>query len=331
MDTIFTVLFLTFSSLKSLSDSNYNYIFHHYLNEFNKTYSMEEFDDRYNIFRNNLDFIIDHNEGNHNYTLGLNHFTDLTNSEFKNMMIDNGLFIKRSSNCHEMEFKNINLPKEIDWRDKNAVTPVKNQGSCGSCWSFSATGALEGANAILNKDLLSLSEQQLVDCSSKYGNHGCNGGLMDDAFEYVENYGLCLEDDYSYTASKNSCKSTECKPVVNVLNCYDVPTNNELALKEAVFNQPVSVAIEADSMIFQHYTSGVITGDACGTKLDHGVLTVGYGNEDGIDYWLVKNSWGTSWGENGYVKIERNDDSNSPGTCGIAMQPSYPEVKSSNN
>lgn len=330
MDKIFTVLVLTFTSLV---DVNYNYLFHHFQNEYNKTYSIEEFDKRFEIFKDNIDFIVTENQKENNYTLGINKFTDLTLDEYKNNFVkldsnlqSNYLSKRFGKKCKVMTYNQVDLPKDIDWRSHDAVTSVKNQGQCGSCWSFSATGAIEGANAIYNNDLISLSEQQLVDCSSEYGNHACNGGLMDNAFEYVEDYGLCTEEDYPYQASKGTCMSSDCKSAVTLRSCFDVPQNNELMLKEAVSQQPISVAIEADTRVFQMYTSGVITGDACGTNLDHGVLVVGYGNEDGVDYWLVKNSWGTSWGDDGYVKIERSDSTNDPGVCGIAMQPSYPQV-----
>ena len=219
-----------------------------------------------------------------------------------------------------------NLPESVDWVKGGAVTPVKNQGQCGSCWSFSATGAIEGANAITNGKLASLSEQELVDCSKRYGNMGCNGGLMDNAFHYVIDNGLCSESDYPYTASDDTCVSTDCTPIVKISDCADVIVNNELALKEAVSKQPVSVAIEADTKTFQLYSSGVLTSDSCGTNLDHGVLVVGYGTEDDTPYWLVKNSWGDTWGEDGYIKIGRSDSESSKGICGIAMQPSYPIV-----
>ena len=141
-----------------------------------------------------------------------------------------------------MEYDQKTVPESLDWRNNNAVTPVKNQGQCGSCWSFSATGALEGSNAIVNGDLVSLSEQELVDCSRKYGNMGCNGGLMDNAFSYVKDNGLCSEDSYQYTGEQGTCESSNCTPVVSVEGCFDVPSNNELALREAVAKQPVSVA-----------------------------------------------------------------------------------------
>ena len=212
------------------------------------------------------------------------------------------------------------------------MTPVKDQGQCGSCWAFSSTGAMEGAWAVAKGQLISLSEQQLLDCSKKYGNLGCKGGFMDNAFSYAIDYGMCTETEYPYTASGGTC-NTGCKPMtslssltVDINACMDVPANNQLALKEAVARGPVSIAIEADTRVFQMYSGGVITGSACGTNLDHGVLIVGYGEENGIKYWLVKNSWSNTWGDQGYIKIERSDSENDPGVCGIAMQPSFPVV-----
>ena len=224
---------------------------------------------------------------------------------------------------------------EVDWRTSGAVTPVKNQGQCGSCWSFSATGALEGAVHKATGLLTSFSEQQLVDCSKTvaYGNMGCNGGLMDNAFYYVMDSGLCSESDYSYTAKEGTCVASSCKsavPSFSSLKCFDVPANNQAALKEAVSISPVSIAIEADKSVFQSYSSGVITGTRCGTSLDHGVLIVGYGEETvsgkSVKYWLVKNSWDSTWGDGGYVKIERSDSTNDEGTCGIAMSASFPSL-----
>jgi len=203
---------------------------------------------------------------------------------------------------------------------------VKNQQQCGSCWSFSTTGSVEGAWALAGNPLVSLSEQQLVDCSTAQGNQGCNGGLMDQAFQFIiSNGGICSEASYPYTATgPNTCQTT-CENVAHISSYADVATGDENQLKAAVAVQPVSVAIEADQQVFQLYSSGVLTDSGCGTQLDHGVLVVGYGTDASAGpYWKVKNSWGASWGENGYIRIARGTNE-----CGVATEPSYPIVKSS--
>lgn len=212
----------------------------------------------------------------------------------------------------------------VDWREHNAVTPVKNQAQCGSCWAFSSTGSIEGAHAIATGNLVSLSEQQLVDCSVAQGNHGCEGGLMDYAFTYVmSNGGITTESNYPYTATgPNTCQSSKASNhAATVASFADVPQNQEAQLIAAVTRQPVSVAIEADQSAFQFYKSGVFK-DACGTQLDHGVLAVGFGTTGGQDYWIVKNSWGTSWGQNGYILMAQHVGAT--GICGINMMSSYP-------
>ena len=225
------------------------------------------------------------------------------------------------------------VSSSVDWVSKGAVTPVKNQGQCGSCWSFSTTGALEGAYFIKTGKLDSFSEQQLVDCDNlKNGgkDHGCNGGLMDNAFNWIKsNDGLCSEKDYPYvsgtTKKAGSCDST-CSTVSDsdVTSYIDVSPNSDSNMMSALEKQPISVAIQADQKDFQLYKSGVFTGD-CGTKLDHGVLLVGYGSEEDGDYYLIKNSWGTTWGSDGYIKIGRGENFNGgKGQCGVLMQGSYP-------
>ena len=307
--------------------------FSEFQQKFSKKYhSVQEMEDRFEIFRDNFREIINHNlDHSQNYTMGVNQFTDLTPQEFKAMIaggFSNKLF--GSTSCSKVSDVGSNLPEVVDWRNHNAVTPVKDQGQCGSCWSFSASGAMEGAWAIHNDNLVSLSEQELVDCAGiRYGSMGCNGGQMDGAFKFVVDNGLCSESEYSYTSGTTKtdgpCQSS-CKSVVKMSGCADVQANNQLALKQSVYTGPVSIAIEADTKYFQSYSSGILTSTSCGTNLDHGVLIVGYGTENSQKYWLVKNSWGTTWGDNGYVKIARSDSTNDAGVCGIAMQPSYPLV-----
>jgi len=289
----------------------------------NKQYFIDEFLQRYSIFDNNLNTINQHNEQNLSWKMAINQFADLTQTEFKSRRFGyQNLRVKNYENV-ENEINFINVPSEIDWVEKGAVTSVKDQQQCGSCWAFSTTGSVEGVYFLSTGKLLSFSEQQLVDCSSSYGNEGCDGGLMDDGLTYIKDKGICLEKDYSYTASDGKCK--KCKTQTKIDSFVDVQPNNETALLQAVSLQPVSVAIEADTSVFQFYSSGVMDSESCGTQLDHGVLVVGYGTKDGKDYWKVKNSWGSSWGDSGYIMIGRNANAKE-GICGIAMEPSYPVI-----
>lgn len=294
--------------------------------------SLEEELKRKNIFRTNLKRVRMHNylheQGSKSFSLGVNEYSDLEHTEFVKIM--NGYKMRNSTiNRDRATYLSPNikleLPNSVDWRARGYVTPIKNQGQCGSCWSFSATGSLEGQHYRKTGKLVSLSEQNLVDCSRYWGNHGCEGGLMDDAFQYIkDNDGIDTEASYPYQAVDGTCHFKSAKIGATDIGFSDIPSGNEEALKEAVASiGPVSVAIDASHETFQLYRGGVYDEMNCSsTRLDHGVLVVGYGTENGQDYWLVKNSWGTTWGEEGYIKMSRNKNNQ----CGIATTASYPIV-----
>ncbi|KAL3621136.1 putative cysteine protease rd21b [Castilleja foliolosa] len=290
---------------------------------------------RFEIFKDNLRFIDEHNSVDRSYKVGMNRFADLTNEEYRSRFasgrLERGAGLKSRSASDRYATKvGEKLPGSVDWREKGAVAPVKDQGQCGSCWAFSTVAAVEGVNKIVTGDLIVLSEQELVDCDRTY-NQGCNGGLMDYGFRFIiNNGGLDTESDYPYNAHDGTCDGYRKNAHVVSIDSYeDVPENDEQALKKAVAHQPVSVAIEAGGRAFQLYQSGVFTG-LCGTDLDHGVVAVGYGTENGTDYWIVRNSWGSSWGEKGYIRLERNVANTKTGKCGIAVEASYPIKKGQN-
>uniref|UniRef100_A0A6C0IU36 Peptidase C1A papain C-terminal domain-containing protein n=1 Tax=viral metagenome TaxID=1070528 RepID=A0A6C0IU36_9ZZZZ len=307
--------------------------FSNFQERFNKRYStLQELETRFAIFKKNLITILEHNSDfTQNFTMGVNQFTDLTNEEFKSTMIKVTQPVKFGSyGCQSFTSTASGAPNAIDWRTKGAVTNVKDQGQCGSCWTFSATGAIEGAWAIAKDQLINFSEQELVDCATgaSYGSHGCNGGIMDGAFKFVMENGQCTDASYPYSSgvTKTSGTCQKCSSVAHITSCYDVKPNDQVSLKGAVSKQPIAIALSADTKSFQLYKSGVLTATDCYTSLNHGVLISAYGEENGLKYWLVKNSWGTTWGDEGYIKILRSESTNDAGICGIAMMPSFPKV-----
>ncbi|KAG6516447.1 ervatamin-B-like [Zingiber officinale] len=277
---------------------------------------------RLGVFRKNLKYVEEFLHGRpRSYTIGLNSFADLTNAEFRAIY---SRPMENRTRATAFRHAGVTPPSSVDWRQKGAVNAVKNQGQCGSCWSFSAVASIEGINQITTGNLLSLSEQELIDCD--YSNTGCDGGFVEYAFQFVvSNGGITTEANYPYYGLQYNCDYTALSSnAVSILGYEDVPRCDEQSLMKAVAIQPVSVAIEASGSDFQLYTGGIYNGP-CGTNLDHAVNIVGYGTDDstGTDYWIVRNSWGATWGDQGYILMAK-DVSDPQGTCGIALQPSYP-------
>jgi cathepsin L len=318
------LVFVAVEAKDALGEKDYQAFFSSFVKKYNKKYTHDEFFPRYNIFKANYNFIRNHNKGKHTYSMAINEFADMTFTEFHSKMtgykrIDRSHL--RAQNAPHKALKHV--AASVDWRQKNAVTPVKNQQQCGSCWAFSTTGSTEGAHAIKTGNLVSLSEQQLVDCSGPQGNQGCNGGLMDQGFQYIiTNNGITTEAAYPYTASQGTC-NTNVTSAATLSSFVDVTSGSETDLLSAVNIGPVSIAIEADQQCFQFYSGGILSDPSCGMQLDHGVLVVGYGTDSSTNtpYWIVKNSWGASWGEAGYIRLIRGKNE-----CGIAQEASYPVV-----
>jgi len=324
MNTFALVLLGLVLSVCSLTEHEYRTAFSDFKTQYGKTYLASEEPHRYQVFVSNLDFVNSWDAEARGFTVAINKFADLTAKEFGAMY--NGLSIQKEKRAFVDVVEEPIEAVDVDWRTKGAVTSVKDQGQCGSCWAFSSTGSIEGAYFLAKGKLVSVSEQNLVDCSVAEGNQGCNGGLMDQAFEYViKNKGIDTEVSYSYKARGPLACQYKAADIGATISSYkDIPEGSESALANAVAITPVSVAIDASHQSFQMYSSGIYYEPACSaTSLDHGVLAVGYGsNGANADYWIVKNSWGGNWGMNGYINMARNRNNN----CGIATAASYPIV-----
>jgi len=294
--------------------------------EFNKHYTAAEEPARYAIWKKQSEDVLLHNAMyGHEFTLAINELSDLTEEEYKKLYLSSLIVPEGPSNATRHVPTNDAIPNAVDWRSQGLVTGVKNQGQCGSCYSFSATGAHEGQWKKSHGSLPSLAEQQLVDCSGRYGNYGCQGGWYQSCWRYVKDAGgIQGEDSYRYTARQGRCKFNRGQVVATCSGYHDTSPGSESDLTNALSSVgPVSVAIDASASTFRSYRSGVHYSRSCSSRrLNHAVLAVGYGSEGGQDYYLVKNSWGTRWGAGGYIKMARNRRNN----CGIASKPSYPIV-----
>jgi len=303
-------------------EKEYRAAFLRFIKENNKHYTAAEFTAKYTVFKSNMDFVDHWNTLGH-HRVAINLFADLTAAEFATMF--NGMSV--TADQASVNYVPSVTADTVDWRTKGAVVGVKNQGQCGSCWAFSAVGSTEGAHFLAGNSLTSLSEQNLVDCSGPQGNQGCNGGLMTQAFAYIEIAGIDTEASYPYTAQDGNCVFNPANVGSTLKSYVNVQSGSEADLVNKINAGPTSVAIDASHSSFQLYSSGIYYEPACSsTALDHGVLAVGYGATTATknnEYYIVKNSWGTSWGMAGYINMSRNRHNN----CGIATMASLPSDK----
>nr|QFG74498.1 MAG: papain family cysteine protease [Megaviridae environmental sample] len=321
---MFLQLFLFSLASQNVFGSDYRYLndFNHFIKKYSKEYKTDnEYWSRYSQFESNVKHINTVNSKKLSYSLGINQYADLSFNEFNDLYLTPFRHNNKNYNVHKS--MNTYLPTSVDWRADNMVTDVKDQGQCGSCWAFSAIAAMEGQHSKNTSNLVSLSEQNLVDCDTTC--YGCNGGWMNNAMEYViNNKGIDTENSYPYTGNDGVCNYNSTNSGAIFSNVINITKGDTHGLLDAVARiGPVSVAIDAEYN-FQLYKSGIFTSLTCSnTSLDHGVTVVGYGvSNKGIKYFIIKNSWNTGWGMNGYVYWNRDIDN----MCGIAEAASYPIV-----
>lgn len=314
------VLFCLFVGLEAFAEDAYIEMWDKFQTKYDKFYPSTQKQKRFVIFKENMRQIKAHNnlhaKGLVSYTKGINKFSDMTFEEF----MKRGFHLEGKSNHKVFKASSRhNLPDYVNWRESDAVGPAKDQGDCGSSWAFSACGAMEAQAKLVNHETIYLSEQNLMDCAGNtYENYACDGGLMENAFRYVIDHGLMYDEEYPYEAKYRNC--TQTKRSFNLTDYADIsPGEKNLQAALATIG-PISAFIDVTPEL-QSYTSGILYDKNCSEDfLDQAVLVVGYGSENGTDYWLVRNSWGEDWGENGYFRLARNRENN----CGIASLASYP-------
>jgi len=324
---IAALLGLTNATLLNTADIEAEKMFLDHLNEFGKSYgTVEEFQFRKNIFMDKLRFINEWNAGKNTHQVGVNQFMTWTDAEYKKIL--GGFNIKTDK--AQAVLDDSNLKDGVNWVTEGKVSPVKNQGQCGSCWSFATTGSMESANVIQNGgEMVTVSEQQFVDCDTQH-DMGCQGGNPVWAYQYASQNPIMRESAYPYIAKKNSYADKHCDDAMSegVLTVTDfdyLQSKPASQFQAAIAKQPVAILVEADKQVFQLYRTGVLTSEECGTRVDHAVLAAGYGtDEEGQDYFLVKNSWSASWGDNGYLKIGTDN------VCGILSLSAWPQVSAAN-
>lgn len=330
MHTLCAVLLLAFVVL-TCSSPAVNKLWEEWKTKHGKVYDNQtEIDFRRAVWEKNVHLVLRHNQeasaGKHSFTLGLNHLADMTAEEINEKL--NGLKLEETVNFTNGTFKDVSdspLPVNVDWRKEGLVGPVRNQGLCGSCWAFSSLGALEGQLKKRTGTLVSLSPQNLVDCSTQDGNLGCRGGYITKAYSYViRNGGVDSESFYPYEHKNGKCRYSVQGRAGYCSKFSILPEGDEKMLQKVLASVgPISVAVNAMLESFHMYSGGLYNVPSCNPKLiNHAVLLVGYGTDAGQDYWLVKNSWGTAWGEGGYIRLARNKNN----LCGIASFPVYPTV-----
>ncbi|CAK9805575.1 Counting factor associated protein D [Anthophora plagiata] len=308
-------------------DMHVNEAFEDFKNNHNKEYADEKDQVmRKEIFRQNLRFIHSTNRANKGYQLDVNHLVDRTDLELKALR---GKQYTRGYNGgqpfpYNVEKEVTTIPDMLDWRLYGAVTPVKDQSVCGSCWSFGTTGAVEGAYYMKYGHLVRLSQQALIDCSWGFGNNGCDGGEDFRSYQWIMAHGgLPTEDDYGgYLGEDGYCHIDNVKKTGKITGFVNVTSGDVNAMKIAIAKHgPISVAIDASHKTFSFYSHGVYYDSTCGNtadSLDHAVLAVGYGSLNGKDYWLIKNSWSNYWGNDGYILMSQENNN-----CGVLTTPTY--------